>query len=200
MNAYQRTTALLVATLPVLAAACEDPPLGVQDQLALRTSATTAAETAQTSVHVPGPPLPFRATYTIAADLLFPGDPAYPARCPTGPTNAAGPASGEGYATHLGYITETENACIDFATLSLTLGEFTLTAANGDEVWGEFEASASFDPPPPNANFTCSWQIVGGTGRFVGATGAGDCPGSHQLGDGTSLIIFEGWIRYDASN
>jgi hypothetical protein len=143
---------------------------------------------------------PFRATFVIVPTLLFPGDPGFPARCPTGPTNASGPAVGEGNGTHLGRFTETESTCIDFATLQLTLGEFAFTAANGDELWGTFEGSASADPPPPNAELECTFEFVGGTGRFVGATGAGDCVDSRQLGDGRSRINFDGWIAYDASN
>ena len=143
--------------------------------------------------------LPFAATYTITPGLLFPGDAGYPARCPTGPTNAASPATGQGHATHLGTVTETESSCIDFATLALTLGEFAFTGPDGDKIFGTFEGSASFDPPPPNADLFCTWEITGGTGRFEGATGAGNCVDSHQLGNGQSLIKFSGWISYDAS-
>lgn len=135
----------------------------------------------------------------ITPGLLLPGDPAYPSRCPTGPTNAAAPADGEGNGTHLGRFSETESACIDFATLALTLGRFTMITANGDEVHGTFEGSASFDPPPPNATLQCTWVITGGTGRFAEAEGAGDCVDSHQLGNGQSRIGFEGWIGYGAS-
>lgn len=171
--------------------------------LALVTLACTeSAPTSHTVTGPPGPELsaaparPFRATFVITPQLLLPGDPAYPARCPTGLTNAATTAAGEGHGTHLGRLTETESNCIDFATLTLTLGEFTITAANGDQLSGEFEGSASSDPPPPNANLSCTWKITGGTGRFVGARGAGDCVDSRQLGDGRSLIAFEGWITY----
>lgn len=177
---------LALLAVPFLALACSD------------TEQATLLD--PPSISAVAKPVPFRATYIVAGPLLFPGDPAYPTRCPTGPTNAAGLGTGEGHATHLGRFTETESSCLDFATFALTLGEFTMTAANGDELWGEFEASASFDPPPPNANLSCTWELVGGTGRFVGATGAGVCVDSRQLGDGTSRIGFDGWIAYDASN
>jgi hypothetical protein len=140
--------------------------------------------------------VPFHVTYVITNQLLAPGDAEYPDRCPTGAPNAATTAAGEGEGTHLGRLSETESTCIDFATLALTQGQFTLRAANGDLVQGEFEGSASFDPPPPNALLSCTWTIDGGTGRFAGATGAGVCVDSYQLGDGRSHIGFEGWIRY----
>jgi len=93
-----------------------------------------------------------------------------------------------------------ESDCVNFAVLSLTLGEFTFRAANGDRVRGEFEGSASSDPPPPGADLSCTWRITGGTGRFARATGAGRCVDSRQLGDGRSRIVFEGWIRYGAAD
>jgi hypothetical protein len=142
----------------------------------------------------------FLAMFVITPRLLLPGDPEYPPRCPTGPGNAAAPATGEGIGTHLGVLSETESTCVDFTTLTLSLGEFTLRGANGDEVWGEYEGSASADPPPPNANLFCTWKITGGTGRFADAVGAGDCGESHQLGDGRSLITFDGWIHYAGPN
>lgn len=179
---------LLLAPLALAVASCTDESLPTDVLSEVRRPALAADAS-----------LPYRATFVITPELLFPGDAGYPARCPTGPTNASAPATGEGHGTHLGHFTETESTCIDFATLSLTLGEFTFTAANGDQLWGEFEGSASFDPPPPNANLFCTWEITGGTGRFVGAAGAGDCVDSRQLGDGTSLIVFEGWITYVAS-
>ena len=164
-----------------------------------RHAADESARSTNTASNGNSRPVPFRVTYTIVPELLLPGDVGYPARCPTGPTDVAARASGEGQGTHLGSFTETETNCIDVATLTLSLGEFTLTAANGDRVWGTFEGSASTDPPPPNAILSCTWTIDGGTGRFVGASGAGDCVDSYQLGDGRSVIGFDGWIRYDAS-
>ncbi|MEJ2240423.1 MAG: hypothetical protein P8X82_19200 [Gemmatimonadales bacterium] len=186
--------ALVVLTL----SGCTDAPLGTTTD---DSRAASAPEVLAPAALTQAPrPVPFRATFIITPTLLLPGDAGYPARCPTGPTNAAASATGQGHGLHLGRLNETESDCIDFATLSLTLGEITITAANGDQIWAEFEGSGSFDPPPPNANLFCTWSIVGGTGRFVGATGAGDCADSRQLGNGTSLIILDGWIAYDASN
>lgn len=145
-------------------------------------------------------PVPFRVDYVIAPQLLVPGDPGFPVRCPTGPNQVATVATGEGTATHLGHVSEAESNCVDFATLTLTQGEFTLTGADGDRVEGVFEGSASFDPPPPSADLACTWAVTGGTGRFTGASGAGVCVDSHQLGDGRSRIRFDGWIRLSASS
>ncbi len=179
-----------VAVLLAFATACQDGgPVGPSPVAAA--DAVMAANA--------GRPVPFRAEYIITPVLLVPGEYGYPNRCATGPANAATRATGEGHATHLGQITETESNCVDFSTLLLTLGEFTFTSANGDRVWGEFEGSASADPAPPNADLSCTWRITGGTGRFAGARGDGECVDSQQLGDGRSLIRFEGRIRYAAS-
>lgn len=143
---------------------------------------------------------PFHADYIIEPRLVLPADADFPARCPTGPNQVASIAAGAGQAAHMGQVTETESNCIDFATLSLTQGQLTLTAASGDRVEADFEGSASLDPPPPNAEFACTWTVTGGTGRFDGATGTGACVGSRQLGDGRSHIVLDGWIRYEAAN
>lgn len=162
------------------------------------TSPTTSAPAvARSLAAVPGR-LPFRVDYVISPQLLLPGDDGFPERCPTGQGEVATIATGEGVATYLGQVTEAESNCVDFATLTLTQGEFMLTGANGDQVEGEFEGSASSNPPPPNADLSCTWTITGGTGRFAGATGAGVCVDSHQLGDGRSRIRFDGWIDFGA--
>ncbi len=72
---------------------------------------------------------------------------------------------GEGEATHLGHFTVTGNVAVVLAT-GIPLGTWTLTAANGDML---FLAMGGFgiDPTHGFGAFT----VVGGTGRFKGATG-----------------------------
>ena len=55
-------------------------------------------------------------------------------------------------------------------------GTGTHTAANGD-TWdwtseGVVPLDASFMPLPPPYAFHSTWEVVGGTGRFAGATGS----------------------------
>ena len=74
---------------------------------------------------------------------------------------------GEGEATHLGHFTLTAQAVIDVSLPGApAAGSWTLTAANGDQLFVTFVAYG-IDPTHGHGDFT----IVGGTGRFQGATG-----------------------------
>jgi hypothetical protein len=73
--------------------------------------------------------------------------------------------TGEGQATHLGRFTVTGYVAIDVAA-GLVQGTFTLTAANGDMLF-LLMAGGGIDPTHGFGTFT----VVGGTGRFQGATG-----------------------------
>jgi hypothetical protein len=74
---------------------------------------------------------------------------------------------GQGQATHLGRFTETGDSAVDVATGNAQ-GTWTLTAANGDMLYLEFEAKPTSDHTHGDGAFT----IVGGTGRFEGASGS----------------------------
>jgi hypothetical protein len=67
---------------------------------------------------------------------------------------------GEGEATHLGYFTVTAKVFIDVIA-NIPTGSWMLTAANGDVLFVTFVGS------PGRGDMT----VVGGTGRFQGATG-----------------------------
>jgi hypothetical protein len=102
----------------------------------------------------------------------------------------------QGQATHLGRFTATAVADIDVVTGDAH-GTWTLTAANGDTLFVEFEASAGSGSTDGVGNFT----ITGGTGRFDGASGfyeqritfEGD-PGSSATASFTDVL--EGRISY----
>jgi hypothetical protein len=72
---------------------------------------------------------------------------------------------GEGEATHLGRFTVTGDVAVDVAT-GIPQGTWTLTAANGDMLFLEM-GGHGIDETHGFGAFT----IVGGTGRFEGATG-----------------------------
>jgi hypothetical protein len=73
--------------------------------------------------------------------------------------------AGEGEATHLGHFLVNADVGVDVAT-GIPQGSWTLTAANGDKL---FLAMGGYgiDPTHGFGAFT----VVGGTGRFAGATG-----------------------------
>jgi hypothetical protein len=108
---------------------------------------------------------------------------------------------GEGVATHLGRFTLTADA-----TVAVNLpggpaaGSWTLTAANGDQLFVTFVASG-IDPTHGIGDFT----IEGGTGRFQGATGSytqliefATPPGSTPSTAYTDVLA--GWISSPGSN
>ena len=73
--------------------------------------------------------------------------------------------AGEGQATHLGHFTVTGDVAVHVAT-GIPTGTWTLIAANGDMLFLEMTGSG-IDPTHGFGEFT----VVGGTGRFEGATG-----------------------------
>ena len=72
---------------------------------------------------------------------------------------------GKGHATPLGRFTVTGDVAVDVAT-GIPLGTWTLTTANGDMLYLTMVGSG-IDPTHGFGAFT----VVGGTGRFQGATG-----------------------------
>jgi hypothetical protein len=84
---------------------------------------------------------------------------------------------GGGTATHLGLYTVVNQACFDLGSMAIIpplLGF--ITAANGNEVHTEMGMPyPDVDNPP---NFYFPYTIIGGTGRFDGATGHIDMYGT----------------------
>jgi hypothetical protein len=79
--------------------------------------------------------------------------------------------SGSGYATHLGHYSVTYEFVVNVVTLTGT-GTMHFVAANGDSLFVELAESAVFPTEEPGVIAgDVTWTIVGGTGRFVGATG-----------------------------
>lgn len=71
-------------------------------------------------------------------------------------------------------------------------GAMTITAANGDEIEFEYDGTAYLDPATAQIGdvFTVEgdFDIVGGTGRFDGATGGGEF---------TAWVVFEGFGDFE---
>jgi hypothetical protein len=124
--------------------------------------------------------------------------PAPEARCPeTLPMMAM--YQGVGNMTHMGKVQVGGTECLrmdpsDPSSAASGLGDFTLTAANGDHLFVTYEATVlSFEAPPsPWALWFAEVHSTGGTGRFenaelVDATWNG----------GVNLVTFETWSYLD---
>ena len=84
---------------------------------------------------------------------------------------------------------------IDFAAGTQS-GERTFTAANGDELHAR-HAGTSAMVAPGRVAFSAVITIVGGTGRFEGATGELRVSGVAVLAETrATMTIDEGWIAY----
>lgn len=83
---------------------------------------------------------------------------------------------GEGHALHMGATTASSTD----QTVNLITGEgtatYTLTAANGDTVVLALEFQTTF--VESGVTFEGTYVVIGGTGRFAGATGSGTAGGS----------------------
>ena len=101
-------------------------------------------------------------------------------------------AVGSGIATHLGRIDEVQYACIPYTDPLSFTGEYIITGANGDTIYGTY--AGHFVPIPGSDELRpdATWTIDGGTGRFTGATGGGPVSGHGTLAGG--VIILDGTI------
>jgi hypothetical protein len=125
-------------------------------------------------------PVPFRATYTedVVAHLC-----PFPTLCFS--------ISGSGQATHLGTTSEVSSASIDLLTIILTgcspeSRTATLAAANGDELYLSLSGTTCGDAQSGSSTYT--YVIVGGTGRFSGATGSGIATSSYSSSGSTTSL------------
>ena len=104
-----------------------------------------------------------------------------------GPCEASGmilEVTGTGHATKLGSYSGRYRECLDPATGAVTSGTFTLTAANGDKVFGTYSGQAVPTDDPNVVNFKDPGVITGGTGRFAGAGGTMTTSGLANLATG----------------
>jgi hypothetical protein len=83
--------------------------------------------------------------------------------------------------------------------LGTSEADITYTAANGDTLLAT--NSGSFTPgSSPTFSTVGVTTIIGGTGRFAGATGRMDGTGTVDLVNNIAVFHHDGWIAYDASN
>jgi hypothetical protein len=134
-----------------------------------------------------------RISIVTSEDLVFgPFDRSPFAPCPLGVT---GVLQAVGVGTHMGKVTGQLTDCPNVFVPPGTPfifedGEFTLTAANGDEVSGTYRGE--LHATPVNGLFVVKngqFTITGGTGRFAGAQGGGVLTGGEIItpGDFTDI-------------
>jgi hypothetical protein len=112
-----------------------------------------------------------------------------------GPCGAGGiviDVTGSGNATELGKYTAHYRECLLPATGTVTAGSFTLTAANGDMVYGTYGGQAAPTGDPTVIAFDDPGVITGGTGRFQGAGGTVTQSGHANMASGAYEGILTG--------
>ena len=92
--------------------------------------------------------------------------------------------TGTGQSTQLGHYSGRYRECLDPATGAVTAGTFTLTAANGDKVFGTYSGQASPTDDPTVVAYDDPGVITGGTGRYAGASGTMTTSGHANLATG----------------
>lgn len=98
--------------------------------------------------------------------------------------------AGTGTITHLGRVTWEAEHCF-FADFTFGEAELTITAANGDQLFGTYAGSMTGE-----TTWVDTMIILDGTGRFDGATGEVAESGWYDPDTGYVEIIGEGWIAY----
>jgi hypothetical protein len=100
-------------------------------------------------------------------------------------------------ATHLGKSTGSATYALKIPELSFT-GTFNLEGSNGDMVFFNVTSGQLTQPPnPPNPyvyDFTQSVTVVGGTGKFAGATGELTGTGQFNMLTIIATVTFKGEI------
>jgi hypothetical protein len=92
--------------------------------------------------------------------------------------------TGTGNTTELGNYSGRYRECLDPATGAVPDGTFTLTAANGDKVFGTYGGQALPTDNPSVVTYEDPGVITGGTGRFAGAGGTMSTSGLANLATG----------------
>jgi hypothetical protein len=113
------------------------------------------------------------------------------------PCFLVGEIAGTGQATQLGKVTVVSSDCIN--PLSQTLFSFAsnqlvLTGANGSQIFAIYSGTLTTEGGV--GVITGGYQIVGGTGRYSQATGAGSVQGMEDMSTGKGLVQLIGTMSY----
>jgi hypothetical protein len=105
-----------------------------------------------------------------------------------------------GNATHMGLISGSFSHCIDdiFNPKSAFNGLGTWIAANGAEVYFEYDLLIEVDSNTGQSSVEGLYTIIGGTGRFSGAAGNGTFSGTQDLttANFAGMAVASGTIVY----
>ena len=119
----------------------------------------------------------------------------YRAQCPS---KFGSTITGKGKSSHLGKVSLATADCITPMADHFTFkGGFTLTAANGDKLTGDY--SGSFVPRDAGPVYTLAdaeLKITGGTGRFSNASGTAELNGWQDTTTGKGKMDANGTISY----
>jgi len=160
----------------------------------------------------PDKALPYRGSGTgwVTSQVYAPGFPiersTFEGRCSI-PSDYIVEFSASGQATHLGEFTIVFGHCsrinVDPGTGAVSFdygdGRGTFVAANGDELFGTYDAGSADLTADGQVAWHDTFMLVGGTGRFDGASGGGQESGTTDSVTGWTTWAFEGTITYDAS-
>lgn len=117
---------------------------------------------------------------------------------PNCPSRFGSTITGKGKSSHLGKVTLATTDCITPMGDHFTFkGKFTLTAANGDKLTGDY--SGSFVPVgagPVYKLADAELKITGGTGRFSQANGTAELNGSQDTSTGKGKMDANGTVSY----
>jgi hypothetical protein len=94
-------------------------------------------------------------------------------------------------ASHLGRFSLIQIDYVD-TTQSKSTGTFTLTGANGDQLYANTAGGEDAFIPPNVSETTLAATIVGGTGRFADATGAFTIHNTQVIDFATSTATYTG--------
>ena len=132
--------------------------------------------------------LPFKATIAITESIQVVG---------SLPCFVEGDISGTGQATRLGKVSIASRDCINPITETLFTffsSDVVFTTANGDQVFAAY--SGTFSIQDQVGVITGAYLIVGGTGRYALATGAGTVNGQEDMLTGKGQIQLFGTLLY----
>ena len=150
--------------------------------------------------------LPLSAATAAAADPVRPFGGTTTSIDSYGPPTCPGAAwqyfsAGSGHFAHLGLVTMEVTHCtwLDSpATGHFGPGTATLTPADGDTLVlsqsGTFEATVTPDGLVSHVNL--DWHVIGGSGRFEGASGEGSAAVVGMIAIDTSMATYTGEIAY----
>jgi hypothetical protein len=119
----------------------------------------------------------------------------------TPPCTLSATIGGGGQATHLGNYTWASTHTVNLCTTPFTVsgGSVTLTAANGDQLYGDYAGTSHFVDATILA-FEITITITDGTGRFANASGSIEVTGLVDTVADVSTATMEGSISSVGSN